>query len=85
MAALPMLWFAVSRLRFARKFLGTRSCGLICEGGDGFGWLLSRSRFTKYTRQLMARHNIVSEKFTERRRFGGVTNLLNSREPLENV
>jgi hypothetical protein len=48
--------------------------------------VLSRSNGTKYTRELLARHNFNSENFTEKSlKVGGVTNLLNSGEPLENV
>jgi hypothetical protein len=48
--------------------------------------VLSSSNATKYTRELLARHNYDSKQFTEKSlKVGGVTNLLNSGEPLENV
>jgi integrase len=48
--------------------------------------VLSRSNATKYTRQLLAKNNFDGEHFTEKSlKVGGVTNLLNAGEPLENV
>jgi hypothetical protein len=47
---------------------------------------LSRSNATKYTRALLAKHGFQAETFTEKSlKVGGVTGLLDTGEPLENV
>jgi hypothetical protein len=47
---------------------------------------LSRSNATKYSRQLLHKHGYNSATFTEKSfKVGGVTGLLNTGEPLENV